>query len=395
MPEQFKKGWPRVAFGDVVRLCRERSSNPTKDGFDRYVGLEHLEPGDLKIRRWGNIADGTTFTSVFHAGQVLFGKRRAYQRKVAVADFDGVCSGDIYILEPKNEYLLPGLLPFICQTDGFFEHAVGTSAGSLSPRTNWDSLASYEFALPPLEEQLRIAEVLEASRSAIEKLREARKSLSVTIESLIEENTNNDIVTKPMESKCLGELAHITKLAGFEYTKYVKYRPDGEIIAIRPLNIKNGQLILDDIQTIDKKTSDMLPRSKVKSGDVLITYIGEYVGEVLLIEESDKYHLAPNIARITSFGEIIPRLLEHLLRGASLQRQIASHITTTATPSLTMSALRKLTVSYPRNIKDQLDLIEKINVIEKASEKIRFRINQNQALFSSFVSYSLEGEVIP
>lgn len=161
MPEAaLKKAWTRVAFGDVVRLSRERSSNPEGDRFARYVGLEHIDPGDLKIRRWGETADGTTFTSVFRPGQVLFGKRRAYQRKVAVADFSGVCSGDIYVLEPKNSNLLPELLPFICQTDRFFEHAIGTSAGSLSPRTNWNSLATYEFALPPLQEQRRLVDAL-------------------------------------------------------------------------------------------------------------------------------------------------------------------------------------------------------------------------------------------
>lgn len=157
-----RAGWTRVAFGDVVQLVRERSSDPEGDGFERYVGLEHIDPGDLRIRRWGNVSDGTTFTNVFRAGQVLFGKRRAYQRKVAVADFDGICSGDIYVLEPKGDGLLPELLPFICQTDRFFEHAVGTSAGSLSPRTNWTSLAAYEFHLPPLDEQRRVVRMLDA-----------------------------------------------------------------------------------------------------------------------------------------------------------------------------------------------------------------------------------------
>lgn len=170
MSDKLKTKWSRVAFGDVVQLCRKRSSNPSEDGYDRYVGLEHIDPGDLKIRRWGNVEDGTTFTSVFRPGQVLFGKRRAYQKKVARADFDGVCSGDIYVFEPKNEKLLPELLPFICQTDRFFEHAVGTSAGSLSPRTNWESLASYEFALPPPEEQRKIAEVLGAAMTCSEGL---------------------------------------------------------------------------------------------------------------------------------------------------------------------------------------------------------------------------------
>ena len=112
-PTTYKAGWTTVALGDVVRLSMERSSNPESDGFERFVGLEHIEPGDLRVRRWGDIADGTTFTTVFRPGQVLFGKRRAYQRKVAVAEFSGVCSGDIYVLEPKGKDLLPDLLPFI------------------------------------------------------------------------------------------------------------------------------------------------------------------------------------------------------------------------------------------------------------------------------------------
>lgn len=150
----LKPGWRRVKFGDVVRLSKARSQDPLADGFERYIGLEHLEPGDLRICSWGNVADGVTFTNVFRPGQVLFGKRRAYQRKVAVAEFAGVCSGDIYVLETKDaQILLPELLPFICQTDAFFDHAVGTSAGSLSPRTNWTSLADFEFALPSIHVQ--------------------------------------------------------------------------------------------------------------------------------------------------------------------------------------------------------------------------------------------------
>lgn len=70
----LKSGWRRVKFGDVVRLSKARSQNPLADGLERYVGLEHLEPGDLRIRSWGNVADGTTFTNRFEPGQVLFGK---------------------------------------------------------------------------------------------------------------------------------------------------------------------------------------------------------------------------------------------------------------------------------------------------------------------------------
>lgn len=157
MSDGLKPGWRRVKFGEVVRLNKDACKDPVAEGLERYVGLEHIEPGDLRIRSWGEIAEGTTFTNRFRSGQVLFGKRRAYQRKVAVADFEGVCSGDIYVFEPRDPgVLLPGLLPFICQTDAFFDYAVKTSAGSLSPRTNWTSLAEYEFALAPLEMQRKI-----------------------------------------------------------------------------------------------------------------------------------------------------------------------------------------------------------------------------------------------
>ncbi len=176
------KNGRRLKFGEVVRLSKARCADPLAEGIERYVGLEHLEPGDLRIRSWGNVAEGVTFTSVFKPGQVLFGKRRAYQRKVAMADFSGVCSGDIYVLESQDaDALLPELLPFICQTDAFFEHAVGTSAGSLSPRTNWTSLADFEFVMPSMGEQQRIVAMLRALEENLVAL-DAALASAITLE---------------------------------------------------------------------------------------------------------------------------------------------------------------------------------------------------------------------
>ena len=184
----MKPNWQQVRFGDVVRLNRERVADPVAEGVERYVGLEHLTPEDLRIRSWGLVAEGTTFTNYFKPGQVLFGKRRAYQRKVAVADFSGVCSGDIYVFESKDpQVLLPELLPFICQTEGFFSYAVSTSAGSLSPRTNWTQLANYEFALPPLEEQRRIAKLLVQIEDLLESMKRLDDATGTLVESIVED----------------------------------------------------------------------------------------------------------------------------------------------------------------------------------------------------------------
>lgn len=161
-----KSTWKRVAFGDVVRNVNETVRDPELAGIDRIIAMEHMDPGELTIDRWGSLDEGTTFTRRVYPGQTLFGKRRAYQRKVAYAEFEAVCSGDILTFEVDEPQMIPEFLPFIVQCNEFFDHALDTSAGSLSPRTNWRDLSNFRFDLPPLAEQRRIADLLWAVEAA-------------------------------------------------------------------------------------------------------------------------------------------------------------------------------------------------------------------------------------
>ena len=104
-----------------------------------------MDSDNLKIKRFGYIKNGTSFTKLFKKGQVLFSKRRPYLHKAAIAEFDGLCSGDLLIFESKGDNLIPELLPFIIQSEKFFDYAVKTSAGSLSPRTKWSHLKKYKI----------------------------------------------------------------------------------------------------------------------------------------------------------------------------------------------------------------------------------------------------------
>ena len=144
-----------VCLGDVAREIKQKvpvgQKLPT-------VGLEHLDPGEVELVHWVEGVE-TTFTKAFSKGQVLFGRRRAYLRKAAVAPFDGICSGDITVIAPKDN-LSPRLLPFIIQNDALFEHAVTNSAGSLSPRVKWQSLSQFEFELPSIAKQEDLADIL-------------------------------------------------------------------------------------------------------------------------------------------------------------------------------------------------------------------------------------------
>ena len=341
----LKPGWTRVAFGDVVRLSKERTPDPEAAGFTRYVGLGHIDPGDLTIRRWGSISDGTTFTNVFHAGQVLFGKRRAYLRKVAVPDFGGVCSGDIYVLESKDDRrLLPDLLAFICQTDAFFEHAVGTSAGSLSPRTNWRSLAEYKFALPPLEKQRRQVDILlavdgstEAFRALVEVLRRVESS---TFDALVARSRSRNVslgellVESPRNGCSAVEASHPTGhwVLTLDALTRSGYQP-GRIKQVQP--------------TVAMQAAALRP------GDLLISRSNtrELVGLAGTFDEGRRDVSWPDtMMRLRPDDSVIrTRFLELFLRSTSGRRQIQSFAagTSASMKKINGNSLRRLVVPVP------------------------------------------------
>ena len=149
-----------VRFDQIARECRETF----KGSFEGkpIVGLEHIAPYDMLLKNY-DVDVETTFTKSFKKGQILFGRRRAYQHKACVATIDGICSGDITVIEPIEGKVYPDLLPFIIQNDDFFEHAIKGSNGALSPRVKWEHMANFEFNLPSLAEQKVLAEKLWAA----------------------------------------------------------------------------------------------------------------------------------------------------------------------------------------------------------------------------------------
>ncbi|MCA9473839.1 MAG: restriction endonuclease subunit S [Nitrospira sp.] len=156
-----------VKFGDIAQNVAVRV-DPADAKTDVYVGLEHLDPSTLHLRQWGHPSDVTGQKLAFKKGDVIFGRRRAYQRKLAVAEFDGICSAHAMVVRAKPKMILPDFLPFFLQSDMFMERAIEISVGSLSPTINWKTLKVQEFPLPPLDEQKRIAEILWAADDAEE-----------------------------------------------------------------------------------------------------------------------------------------------------------------------------------------------------------------------------------
>ena len=171
-------------FGQIAEC--DKSAEHTNE-VSRFVGLEDIEPENFDLQGWGDMAKGTTFTKRFAIGDVLFGKRRAYLKKVAIADFDGVCSGDILVIRAKAKKILQPLLPYYISSDAFIQLAVSTSAGSLSPRTKWKDLAEMEVSITDIKTQQKILNILQQLTSIIQQLKQQKTTLKNLKQKLLSE----------------------------------------------------------------------------------------------------------------------------------------------------------------------------------------------------------------
>ena len=201
------------------------------------------------------------------------------------------------------------------------------------------------------------------------------------------------------EIKQLSQIADVTKLAGFEFTKHIKYADDGEIIAIRALNLKNGTLTLNDIKRIEKSVSDTLTRSKLYKYDIVISYTGT-IGECAQIMVNDKYHLAPNVAKIAPNSDIVyPVFLFQYIRSKEFKQQMLNYCHGSTQPTIPMKVIRKLSIPIPPyRIQKQI-----ASILSSIDKKIALNtaINENleqqaQAIFKSwFVDFEPFGGVMP
>lgn len=183
----------------------------------------------------------------------------------------------------------------------------------------------------------------------------------------------------------IGDIADVTKLAGFEYTKHFEYLEDGEIIALRALNVREGKLDLSNLKRISKQVSDNLPRSKLFIGDILFTYVGANIGQFALVDENDRYHLAPNICRIRAGISCDYHFLHSYFRTNYFRENLSNYSVGSSQPTLPMGNIRRILVPLPplpeqksiaavlSSLDDKIDLLHRQNQTLEAMAGILFR----------------------
>lgn len=255
----------RVLFGDVVKEVKVNIDRKN-DTHEYFIAGEHMESENIHITKRGRFATsdvGPAFIRLFKPGQILYGSRRTYLKKVAVADFEGITSNTTFVLETKDPtVMMQELLPFIMLTDEFTEYAINNSKGSTNPYILFSDLAAYEFNLPDMSAQKRLV----AKLLACDRAKEAyKKQLTIT----------NELV-KSQFIEMFGDYPR-TRLGDFiEQVRGVSYKPndlllsleDTHITLLRANNISNNEINFDEVQYVSR--AKVSPQQIIREDDILM-----------------------------------------------------------------------------------------------------------------------------
>lgn len=255
----------KYRFEQIAINSTEKKKPVEEDRFT-YLGLEHLDSGSLKVTRFGSEVAPIGEKLVMHKGDVLFGKRRAYQKKVAIAPFDGIFSAHGMVLRPREDVIDKSFFPLFISSDYFLDAAIKISVGSLSPTINWRDLKTLEFELPDLATQRKLAETLWSINETMEAYKKLISATDELVKSqFMEQFGNLDSNTKHYPIKKLSEIA--------DYWNGLTYKPtdtvqDGTgILVLRSSNIQNGALSFDDNVRV---TCPIKEKLFVKENDILL-----------------------------------------------------------------------------------------------------------------------------
>lgn len=388
--------WNNWKFSDLVDNIVEKVV-PRESGLEHYIGLEHLDAGSLKIERFGETSRLKGDKLKIYKGDLIFAKRNAYLKRVAVADFDAVASAHSMVLRPKSENVLPEFLPFFLQSEKFWQRAIEISVGSLSPTINWKVLAKQEFLLPPKDQQVQLAKLLWAMDDVIESDIELQNGLEKTLESNIESEIHgvelrNKVIREVLEE--LSEQNEIVKLSDLGELLKGKGIPKSAVVENGITCVRYGELYTKHHRVIREFHSFITEDEKIKSfplkkNDVLFAGSGETITEIgksaVFVDDVEAY--AGSDILIFRPYEMDGHYLGYLMNSQLVRQQLNKLGTGATVMHIYNSDLEK--VKVPKiDIQEQIQIGKKLESIHE-----NIRINETQIKDSKSLQKSLINQI--
>lgn len=382
--QKLKHGWKLLKFGDFVECVREKGQ-PTEDDSYNYIGLEHLDSGSLHVKHWGSDADLKGQKLRMKKGDLLFAKRNAYLRRVAIAPHDGFFSAHGMVLRPKENHVLSEFLPFVLQSDMFMERAIEISVGSLSPTINWKTLRVQEFPLPPLYEQKRIAEILWAADEAVEKYVHLLKDLNLYAETLIEKNLTSTESGGVLRDYCPSDGIKIGPFGSLLHAK--DYQSEG-IPVVMPADIEGGVIQEEKVARIDLQKADELRNYQLRENDILFPRRGDLTKRAIVLKHQENWLCGTGTIRVRLTEGINTRAVFWALTSASTNRWLERFSVGTTMPNLNASTIKKIPFHIPKGTSSAAFLGELERVMDvslSAKEHCSKLVNLREKLVEQMV----------
>lgn len=391
-----KSRWETFRFEEIASKISE-TVDPNSTTLETYVGLEHLDAEDIHIRRNGTPDDVSGGKLKCYPGDVIFGKRRAYQRKAAIVDFEGICSAHAFVFRANPEIIDPKLFPFFLHSDQFMHRMVDISVGGLSPTINWGDLKHQEFLLPPKDQQAQLAELLWAMDEVIEREREVLERMSKLYSTSIDQfmiHGGFDGKGTLINTKC-GLLD--SRIPTVELKKCLLEKPTyganapskfyevGSPRYIRITDIDDeGNLIEEGKVTID--SIDFSPYV-LKNDDFLFARTGNTVGKTLLFSSEMGYSVFAGYLirfRLNTL-KMRPKFLFYYTKSLKYEFFKKQMIKVGAQPNINSEEYQSMVLPF-FSIEDQDQLIEQLDFIKSNIDRVKRKILSSQSLQKSLIN---------
>ena len=368
----------KVLLGDVAVEHKETCKG-SKDGYP-IVGLEHLIPEEITLTAW-NEGSENTFSKMFRKGNVLFGRRRAYLKKAAVAPFDGICSGDITVIEAKPDRILPELLPFIIQNDDLFEFAVGKSAGSLSPRVKWEHLKNYEFELPDMEKQKELAELF----WAMDNTKKSYQKLIAATDELVK---SQFIEMFGLEYNC--NIGDVCKLINGDRGKNYpsgKDRVSSGIPFINAGHLDGRRVDFAEMDYVTQEKYDQMTQGKVQKDDILYCLRGS-LGKHGIVDFDDGLIASSLVIIRCNRDKILPLFLLAALETDAIEKQLQEANNGSSQPNLSAASVKAYRIPLPA-IEKQAKFVRFFEQSDKSKFELEKALSELTATYKRIIAENL------
>lgn len=378
--------WKLVKFGDVA-IQQKGTVDRDNTELTKYIKGEHMGSEDLHIREWGELTDeylGPAFIRKFEKGDILYGSRRTYLRKVSIAAFDGITSNTTFVIKANENKIDKRLLPFIMMSEGFTENSIKNSKGSVNPYINWKDISKYEFLLPPKDQQAKLAELLWAMDEVIEKELEVLEKLKCIYISTIEKK----LINKRANKTYFKDLGKLIRGVGYKPENLLEKYSENSFILLRSNNISNSKI---NYQQVYFLSLELLKKDQLLiSGDFALCMSNgskELVGKAARFEGWDKkVSIGSFCAGFRPKDNFTSEIVNHLFASESYRQAIKRILSGSAINNLKPSDIEDIYLRLNIESKDFKHIIKSLNSMVDNIFLIETKISSSKVLQKSLIN---------